>query len=343
MIFLRTMSVSVIITSFEQGADAAMTISPLPSRLIPVASAALLAACGGPDSPVVSASASAVSSCSFEDVNTGPLPAGCVKISGQHLGRAASHTFGGAEITLDDWTEKEPGQYIGFDYSLERGDAYISVKSGRDVHAESGLDGSWRNPNGDGRHAKAISNIVFCDCGSADAEAPASGAEEAQCWHEGRTNNGHGNNADGVDSSNPGQSKDGEDQSCTDGGECYDDELRNGATSEGYWGPCEPAAPAPGEDDGSDPEEASGPSDGPADLDACPFADAAMCAPQSGTACGDDGASSDCMGEMEAYCGQHPDEVACQVAECGSGAHSLSECHDAVRAFCAENPGAPGC
>lgn len=41
-------------------------------------------------------------------------------------------------------------------------------------------------------------------------------------------NNGHGNNVDGVDSSNPGNSKEGEDDSCSGSGECVDDEAGNG-------------------------------------------------------------------------------------------------------------------
>jgi len=43
-----------------------------------------------------------------------------------------------------------------------------------------------------------------------------------------KSNNGHGNNEDGVDSSNPGNSKDGEDASCDGSGDCVDDEMGNG-------------------------------------------------------------------------------------------------------------------
>jgi len=46
----------------------------------------------------------------------------------------------------------------------------------------------------------------------------------------GKSNNGHGNNADGVDSSNPGQGKGGPngtvDTSCPEGGTCVDDEIK---------------------------------------------------------------------------------------------------------------------
>ena len=43
-----------------------------------------------------------------------------------------------------------------------------------------------------------------------------------------KDNNGHGNNEDGVDSSNPGDSKTDEDTSCDDAGNCDDDEMGNG-------------------------------------------------------------------------------------------------------------------
>ncbi len=51
----------------------------------------------------------------------------------------------------------------------------------------------------------------------------------------GKSNNGHGNNADGVDSSNPGQGKGGPngtvDTSCPEGGTCVDDETKGGTTT----------------------------------------------------------------------------------------------------------------
>ena len=42
-----------------------------------------------------------------------------------------------------------------------------------------------------------------------------------------KTNNGHGNNADGVDSSNKGNSKAGEDTLCADGTVCDDEATRS--------------------------------------------------------------------------------------------------------------------
>ena len=51
---------------------------------------------------------------------------------------------------------------------------------------------------------------------------------------DGADNNGHGNNADGVDSSNPGQGKGGPngavDESCTDPTNCVDDEIKAGGS-----------------------------------------------------------------------------------------------------------------
>jgi hypothetical protein len=49
----------------------------------------------------------------------------------------------------------------------------------------------------------------------------------------GKDNNGHGNNEDGVDSSNPGQGNGGPngavDESCDGSGDCIDDEIKNGS------------------------------------------------------------------------------------------------------------------
>ena len=56
-------------------------------------------------------------------------------------------------------------------------------------------------------------------------------APEASEWGDSagdKNNNGHGNNEDGVDSSNPGNSKADEDTNCDDAGNCVDDEMGNG-------------------------------------------------------------------------------------------------------------------
>ena len=46
----------------------------------------------------------------------------------------------------------------------------------------------------------------------------------------GHDNNGHGNNEDGVDSGNPGNSKANEDTNCDADGNCVDDEMSKAAT-----------------------------------------------------------------------------------------------------------------
>jgi len=55
-------------------------------------------------------------------------------------------------------------------------------------------------------------------------------APEASEWgDDGKDNNGHGNNEDGVDSSNQGNSKADEDTNCDDAGNCVDDEMGSGS------------------------------------------------------------------------------------------------------------------
>lgn len=62
-------------------------------------------------------------------------------------------------------------------------------------------------------------------------------ADGVDSSNPGKDNNGHGNNADGVDSSNPGKGKGGPngavDESCDGTGECIDDENGGGSTSSG--------------------------------------------------------------------------------------------------------------
>jgi len=67
------------------------------------------------------------------------------------------------------------------------------------------------------------------DSGGGDSGADSGGGDSA--GDSGKSNNGHGNNEDGVDSSNPGQGNGGPngapDESCPEGGECVDDEASN--------------------------------------------------------------------------------------------------------------------
>lgn len=62
--------------------------------------------------------------------------------------------------------------------------------------------------------------------GDSNPEGTAAGGDDGDLatTEGGKTNHGHGNNLDGVDSSNPGKSKEGEDESCNDRGQCWDDE-----------------------------------------------------------------------------------------------------------------------
>ena len=68
------------------------------------------------------------------------------------------------------------------------------------------------------------------DSGSSDSGGSSSdsgGATSGNGKGSSKTNNGHGNNLDGVDSSNPGNSKtDVVDESCPEGGVCVDDEIK---------------------------------------------------------------------------------------------------------------------
>lgn len=124
-------------------------------------------ACGGPGEDAAELSVQQVqyaSTQSHPDVNTGPLPEGCIKIEGGQIGiEGLELELEGQSITISDWIAKggSPGEYVGFSYETELC-GFVSIKSGRDIDAED-FDGSWVNPNGtSGRNAKGISNIVFC-------------------------------------------------------------------------------------------------------------------------------------------------------------------------------------
>lgn len=102
-------------------------------------------------------------------VNTGPLPAGCVKLEGRAIGSTGlEYAFGGNSVIIDGWTPKrdDPGDYIAFEYTLTSTPTFLSVKAGRDVFTDWATDTStqsWSHPGGDsGPSAKGISNVVFC-------------------------------------------------------------------------------------------------------------------------------------------------------------------------------------
>ncbi len=90
--------------------------------------------------------------------------------------------------------------------------------------------------------ADDLSNAVLQDSdyvapgkSSASLGGLETGQRGVQGTDTGKDNNGHGNNLDGVDSSNPGQGKGGPngavDQSCDGSGACVDDEGKNTSSS----------------------------------------------------------------------------------------------------------------
>lgn len=78
---------------------------------------------------------------------------------------------------------------------------------------------------GDGSGGEGGGSSGGSDSGSGDGDSDGGG----------KTNHGHGNNEDGVDSSNPGQGKGGpngaEDPSCDGSGTCVDDESKGGGAA----------------------------------------------------------------------------------------------------------------
>jgi hypothetical protein len=103
-------------------------------------------------------------------VNNGPLPDGCVKLEGTDIGTMGTeYFFGHNSVIIDGWTTKtdDPGDYVGFEYTLTSTPAFVSVKAGGDVFTDYATDtstDSWSHPEGkSGPKAKGISNIVFCE------------------------------------------------------------------------------------------------------------------------------------------------------------------------------------
>jgi hypothetical protein len=81
------------------------------------------------------------------------------------------------------------------------------------------------------------SYVLSDDLGNVvNGSAPEAGDGADEDWvvnnvKDGKDNNGHGNNEDGVDSSNQGDSKTGEDTVCEDGTVC-DDEIKTNSGKE---------------------------------------------------------------------------------------------------------------
>jgi hypothetical protein len=81
-------------------------------------------------------------------------------------------------------------------------------------------------------------HILSDDLGNqVNGSAPEVGGSGSDGSTSGKDNNGHGNNVDGVDSSNKGQGKGGPnggvDASCPEGGVCVDDEAATGSKTKG--------------------------------------------------------------------------------------------------------------
>ena len=97
-------------------------------------------------------------------VNTGKLPAQCVKIEGGQIGQQGIKvTVNGIEMTFSSWTPKngEKREFVGFTY-VSSDPVCVSIKAGtaRFVAEEQG---SWIHPAGTtGPKAKGISNVVIC-------------------------------------------------------------------------------------------------------------------------------------------------------------------------------------
>lgn len=104
-------------------------------------------------------------SCSeaYSSVNNGPLPSGCVKISGGQLG-SSPVSMGTTSIALDPWTSKSPSEYVAFAYTPSPNrELYVSTKAGPTTYVDDG-DGVWAHPDGLSGSVNAISNVVFCPC-----------------------------------------------------------------------------------------------------------------------------------------------------------------------------------
>jgi hypothetical protein len=93
-----------------------------------------------------------------------------------------------------------------------------------DIGASQSVVHVWHNDLDNG-----INQIAFPVLGGDDLNGSPDGVTD------GKDNNGHGNNIDGVDSSNQGQGKGGPngttDLSCQEGGPCVDDEGQGGGAS----------------------------------------------------------------------------------------------------------------
>lgn len=91
---------------------------------------------------------------------------GCAKIENQAIGvERQVLAVGDATVTFSNWETKdgEPGEFTGFDYSVDSGLVEFTVKAGRDRFAHGpGSAGSFElSPSPDGR-LRAISHVEVC-------------------------------------------------------------------------------------------------------------------------------------------------------------------------------------
>ncbi len=98
---------------------------------------------------------------------TGPVPEGCLRISGDDIGQLSSYTVGDLTVDVLGWVEKTDKAEDQVGVALQSNVALdFVVKSGLDVFrstADANVSTDWVNPNGlSGPTASGISNITFC-------------------------------------------------------------------------------------------------------------------------------------------------------------------------------------
>ena len=126
--------------------------------------------------------------------STGPVPAGCLRIEDEQIGRDVTAMFGGRAVTFTAWTTKIGArhEYVGFTF-VPTGAVAYAVKAGLETFY--GTASTWVHPAGrSGSAAKGIGNITFCpaapsDGGTSGAPGGVGGVgggaactADADCW-----------------------------------------------------------------------------------------------------------------------------------------------------------------
>ena len=155
--------------------------------------------------------------------STGPLPAGCVRLDSNQLGKDVTLTIDGTRtITITGWTTKtgRNDQYVRFSFEASGPVAY-TVKAGTETFSDTVL--LWAHPAGlSGPQAKGISDITFCAAapGTGGASpalpAPQPTAPTVQSTGTGTTGDGYGGAA------------------CTANLQCWSGECLNNVCSKGW-------------------------------------------------------------------------------------------------------------